>query len=118
MDEYEPAEPVEMTLCLRAFYYAADRRAFFGRVAGYTRTKFVFDFDPRTYAKHELEWDLRASGFAALEFRPFFLPQQFKVPAPVRAALQALEHAGPLARAALRVRGIWFCAAIPARGGT
>ena len=48
MDEYEPAEPVDMTLCLRAFYYAADRRAFLRRVAGYTRTKFVFDFDPRT----------------------------------------------------------------------
>ena len=48
MDEYEPDEPVDMTLCLRAFYYAADRRAFFRRVAGYTRTKFVFDFDPRT----------------------------------------------------------------------
>jgi len=113
MDEYEPAEPVDMTLCLRAFYYAADRRAFFGRVAGYTRTKFVFDFDPRTYEKDELERDLHASGFGALEFCPFFLPQQFAVPSPVRAALRALEHAGPLARAALRVRGIWFCAATP-----
>ena len=64
MDEYEPDEPVDMTLCLRAFYYAADRRAFFRRVAGYTRTKFVFDFDPRTYDRAELLSDLRASGFA------------------------------------------------------
>ena len=28
-----------------------------------------------------------------------------------RSSRDALEHAGPLARAALRVRGIWFCAA-------
>jgi hypothetical protein len=32
----------------------------------------------------------------------------------VRAAVQALERSGPLARAALHVRGIWFCAASPA----
>jgi len=114
MDEYEPDEPVDMTLCLRAFYYAADRRAFFRRVAGYTRTKFVFDFDPRTYDRAELLSDLRASGFAGLTLRPFFLPQQVAVPGLAFAALRGLEHTGPLARAALRVRGIWFVAATPA----
>jgi SAM-dependent methyltransferase len=120
MDEYEPEEPVDMTLCLRAFYYAADRRAFFRRVAGFTRTKFVFDFDPRTYDRGELERDLRASGFAELTLRPFFLPQQVAVPGFAFAALRGLEHTGPLARAALRVRGIWFVAATPAasQGGT
>jgi SAM-dependent methyltransferase len=116
LDAYEPPEPVAMTLCLRAFYYPADRRAFFARVAGYTRTKLVFDFDPRVYDRGELVDDLRASGFDRIELRPFFLPQRVAPPAPVRAALTALEHAGPLARAALRVRGIWFCAASVARG--
>ena len=114
MDEYEPDEPVDMTLCLRAFYYATDRRAFFRRVAGYTRMKFVFDFDPRTYDRAELLSDLRASGFAGLTLRPFFLPQQVAVPGLAFAALRGLEHTGPLARAALRVRGIWFVAATPA----
>jgi SAM-dependent methyltransferase len=119
MDDYEPEEPVDMTLCLRAFYYAADRRAFFRRVAGYTRTKFVLDFDPRTYDRAELLRDLRASGFDELTLRPFFLPQQVKVPGVARAALRGLEHSGPLARAALHVRGIWFVAATPTgRGGT
>jgi SAM-dependent methyltransferase len=113
MDEYEPPEPVEMTLCLRSFYYAPDRRAFFRRVAGYTRTKLVFDFDPRTYDRREVEADLRASGFARLELTPFFLPQQLAVPGPARAALRGLERTGPVARAALRLRGIWFCAASP-----
>jgi hypothetical protein len=111
IDEYEPPGPVDLTLCLRAFYYPEDRRAFFARVAGYTRTKFVFDFDPRVYRRGELEADLRAGGFDRVALRPFFLPQRVAPPAPVRAALLALEHAGPLARAALRVRGIWFCAA-------
>ncbi|HZO97719.1 MAG TPA: methyltransferase domain-containing protein [Gaiellaceae bacterium] len=114
LDDYVPPAPVELTICLRAFYYAADRRAFFRRVAGYTTTKFVFDFDPRVYDRGGLEADLLASGFERLCFRPFFLPQRVAVPAPLRAALAALEHTGPLARAALRVRGIWFCAALPA----
>lgn len=113
MDEYEPPEPVDMTLCLRAFYYPADRQAFLRRVAGYTRTKLVFDFNPRAQSRAEIEFDLRAAGFGNLELRPFFLPQLHGVAGPVRAALTALEHGGPFARAALRVRGIWFCAAWP-----
>ena len=111
LDEYEPTAPVDMTICLRAFYYPEDRRAFFARVAGYTRVKFVFDFDPRVYDRRELEADLRAAGFTAISLRPFFLPQRVAPPAAVRAALLALEHTGPVARLALRVRGIWFCAA-------
>jgi SAM-dependent methyltransferase len=111
LDEYEPAEPVDLTICLRAFYYPADRQAFFRRIAGYTRTKLVFDFNPRAHDRVGLERVLRAAGFTAIELQPFFLPQRVAVPAPVRAALSALEHTGPLARAALHVRGIWFCAA-------
>jgi SAM-dependent methyltransferase len=114
MDSYEPPEPVDMTLCLRAFYYPADRRAFLRRVAGYTRTKLVFDFNPRAQSRKEIERDLREGGFGQIELRPFFLPQLHAVPAPVRVALTALEQTGPLARAALRVRGIWFCSATPA----
>ena len=63
------------------------------------------------YDRVQLEQDLRAVGFTTIELQPFFLPQRVSVPALVRAALTALEHAGPLARAALHVRGIWFCAA-------
>jgi hypothetical protein len=114
MDEYVPPEPVDLTLCLRAFYYPDDRAAFFRRVAGYTRIKFVFDFDPRVYDRATLVDELTASGFGRVELRPFFLPQRVAPPAPLRAALLALERAGPLARVALRARGIWFCAAIPA----
>jgi SAM-dependent methyltransferase len=113
LDEYEPAEPVDLTLCLRAFYYAPDRQAFFRRIAAYTRVKLVFDFDPRVYDREEIVRDLRAGGFDRVELRPFFLPQRVALPGPVRAGVQALERAGPLARAALRVRGIWFCAASP-----
>jgi len=114
MDEYEPPEPVDLTLCLRAFYYAPDRGAFLGRVAAYTRVKLVFDFDPRVHDRGALVRDLYANGFDRVELRPFFLPQRAAPPAPLRAALLTLEHTGPLARAALKVRGIWFCAASPA----
>jgi len=114
MDEYVPTEPVDLTLCLRAFYYPQDRAAFLQRVAAYTRVKLVFDFDPRVQDRDQIVGELRENGFERVELRPFFLPQRVAPPAPVRAALLALEHAGPLARAALRVRGIWFCAATPA----
>jgi len=115
IDDYEPPEAVDMTLCLRAYYYAADRSAFFRRVAGYTRSKFVFDIEPRAYEVDEVVGGLRASGFGEVAVRPFFLPQRVRVPAPARAALTALERTGPLARAALRVRGIVFVAAVPER---
>jgi SAM-dependent methyltransferase len=114
LDEYEPPDPVDLTLCLRAFYYAPDRRAFFRRIAAYTRVKLVFDFDPRVYDREEIVRDLRAGGFERVELRPFFLPQRVALPGPARAGVRALERAGPVARAALRVRGIWFCAASPA----
>jgi len=115
IDDYEPPEPVDMTLCLRAYYYAADTTAFFRRVAGYTRSKFVFDVEPRAHDVDEAVRGLRASGFGEIALRPFFLPQRVRVPAPARAALAALERTGPLARAALRVRGIMFVAAVPER---
>ena len=114
LDAYEPPEPVDLTLCLRAFYYAPDRRAFFRRIAGYTRVKLVFDFDPRVYDREAIVGDLRASGFDSVDLRPFFLPQRHALPRPAQWGLLALEQAGPLARAALHVRGIWFCAASPA----
>jgi SAM-dependent methyltransferase len=113
IEEYEPPAPVDLTLCLRTFYQPVDRRAFFRRVAGYTKVKFVFDFEPRVFDRAQIEEDLLASGFGRVWMRPFFLPQRVAVPAPVRGALMALERAGPLARTALRVRGVWFCAAEP-----
>jgi SAM-dependent methyltransferase len=115
IDDYEPPEPVDMTICLRAYYYAADRGAFFRRVAAFTRTKFVFDIEPRAYDVEEVLSGLRASGFGEVALRPFFLPQRMRVLAPARAALTALERTGPVARAALHVRGIMFVAAVPER---
>jgi hypothetical protein len=65
------------------------------------------------YDRGVLVRELRENGFDRVDLRPFFLPQRVAIPAPLRAALLALEQAGPVARAALRVRGIWFCAASP-----
>jgi SAM-dependent methyltransferase len=113
LDEYEPPEPVDMTICLRTVYSLPDPRPVFRRVAGYTRRKLVFDFDPRATERDGVLRALRESGFGGVELRPFLLPQSVRLAAPARGAVLALERTGPLARAALRVRGIWFCAATP-----
>ena len=111
LERFTPAEPVDLTVCFRAVIYARDRRAFFRHVAEYTRTKFVFDFNPRACDRGAFEADLAAAGFTDIAFRPFFLPQLMRVRTPLRLSLRCLESVPPLARVGLRVRGIWVCAA-------
>jgi hypothetical protein len=115
LNDYEPPEPVAATTCFRAIYYADDRAAFFRRVAGYTRRKFVFDLNPRQYRVEDVGADLRAAGFDRLELRPFFAPQQVSLPQPLASALYALERSGPVARLLLTMRFSYLCAAF--RGG-
>ena len=111
LNDHVPSEPVAATTCFRAIYYARDRLAFFRHVAGYTERKLVFDLNPRQYRLDEVRADLRAAGFDRLALRPFFAPQNFALPAPLRALLHAAEQAGPLARLALRYRFSYLCAA-------
>jgi len=115
LNDYEPPEPVAVTTCFRAIYYAEDRAAFFHRVAGYTERKFVFDLNPRQYRVEDVCADLRAAGFDRVELRPFFAPQHFSLPRPFASALYALERSGPVARLLLAVRFSYLCAAF--RGG-
>jgi len=115
LNDYEPPQPVAATTCFRAIYYADDRAAFFGRVAGYTERKFVFDLNPRQYRVDDVRADLRVAGFDQLELRPFFSPQRFALPRPLAGFLRLLERGGPLARLVLRVRFSYLCAAF--RGG-
>jgi SAM-dependent methyltransferase len=110
-EDYEPDEPVDATICLRSFYYPPDRRAFFRKVAGYTRRKFVFDFRPKVHDPAPIVSDLEAAGFANVELRAFFLPQLRRLPGVVVPAVYALEHTGPLALAMARRYGRLFCAA-------
>jgi SAM-dependent methyltransferase len=112
-EDYTPAEPVDLTICLRSFYYPDDRQAFFRRVAGYTRVKFVFDFRPRVHPVASVVAELRAAGFAEIELRPFFLPQLRRLPSAVVPIVSALEQTGPLATLATRRVGRMFCAATP-----
>jgi SAM-dependent methyltransferase len=115
LNDYEPPQPVAATTCFRAIYYADDRAAFFGRVAGYTERKFVFDLNPRQYRVDDVRADLRVAGFDQLELRPFFSPQRFALPRPLAGFLRLLERAGPVARLVLRLRFSYLCAAF--RGG-
>ncbi|MDX6489306.1 MAG: hypothetical protein QOK13_1921 [Gaiellaceae bacterium] len=111
LNEYAPPEPVAATTIFRAIYYARDRQELFARIAGFTERKLVFDLNPRQYRVADVAADLRAAGFEGLELRPFFAPQNVALPRPVAATLRAAERFGPLARAALRFRFSYLCAA-------
>jgi SAM-dependent methyltransferase len=110
LNGYEPPEPVAVTTCFRAIYYADDLGAFFARVAGYTSGKLVFDFSPRRVPLETVRAQLSAAGFGRLECRPFLVPQRH-VPWPLGALLRGLERVGPLARVLVRFRFSLICAA-------
>jgi SAM-dependent methyltransferase len=111
-EDYEPPEPVDVTICLRAFYYPEDRVAFFRRVAGYTRVKFVFDFRQAAHPADTVVADLRAAGFSHIELRPFFTPQRRTLPGAALPLVTALERTGPLALSLSRRAGRVFCSAV------
>jgi SAM-dependent methyltransferase len=114
LNTYVPTAPVEATTMFRAIYYATDRRALLGHIAGYTTRKLVFDLNPRQYRLADVQADLEAAGFDRLAVHPFFVPQT-RAPLP---GLQLLERSGPLARAILRFRFTLICAAWSGRSGT
>jgi len=115
LNDYEPPEPVAVTTCFRAIYYARDRTRFFERVAGYTERKLVFDLNPRQYRVQDVRDDLRKAGFDRLELRPFFSPQRVSLPRPAATLLHGLERSGPFARFLLAFRFSYLSAAF--RGG-
>jgi hypothetical protein len=111
LNDYVPPGPVAATTVFRAIYYARDRRAFFGHVAGFTERKLVFDLNPRQYGLDDVLADLRAAGLGRIALRPFFVPQTVALPGSVNRAATALERSGPLARLALRFRFTYLVAA-------
>ena len=112
LNDYVPPEPVAVTTCFRAIYYADERRQFFSHVAGYTRKKLVFDVNPRQYDVEGVIADLRATGWNRVALRPFFSPQRVALPRPLLSGLRALEGVAPLARILLRYRFTYVCAAM------
>jgi SAM-dependent methyltransferase len=110
-EDYEPPEPVDATLCLRAFYYPEDRVGFFRKVAGYTRVKFVFDFRQAEHSADSVLADVRAAGFTRIELRPFFTPQRRALPGIALTLLGLLERTGPLALWLSKRFGRVFCSA-------
>ncbi|HUK43900.1 MAG TPA: class I SAM-dependent methyltransferase [Gaiellaceae bacterium] len=111
MEDYEPPEPVDVTICLRSFYLADDQLGFFRRVAGYTTVKFVFDLWRIAHPPAPVLDDLRAAGFAHVELRSFFVPQRRSAPRAALPLLAALERTGPLAALLSRRFGPTFCCA-------
>ena len=111
MEDFEPAQPVDVTICLRSFYLAEDRVAFFRRVRGYTRKKLVFDFRPMVFPIDGVLAQLREAGFSRIELRPFFLPQRRSLPGAALPLLSVLEHTGPVGLALTNRVGCVFCSA-------
>lgn len=111
LNTYAPVEPVAATTCFRAIYYAQDRLAFFRHVAAFTTKKVVFDLNPRQYRVRDVVTDLEAAGLGDVALRPFFSPQNVALPGPLAAALRAAEGVDALARALLRMRFSYVCAA-------
>ena len=112
LNDYVPADQVTATTVFRAVYYAEDRAAFFARVAGFTKTKLVFDLNPRQFSVTDVRSDLETAGFRRVELRPFFIPQTRRLPGLATGALKSLERTGPLARLALRARFTYLVAAV------
>jgi SAM-dependent methyltransferase len=102
IESYVPDRPVEATVLMRTIYLVDDVTALFVHVRSYTQKKFVFDFDPRVQDEAMIRRELAAAGFGAARFRPFLLPQRRKLPAPLQAALYAIEGS-PLGRVPPRV---------------
>jgi SAM-dependent methyltransferase len=111
LDGFRPPGRVAAATVFRALYYARDRAAFFRGVAEFTDRKLVFDLNPRRYALDDVRRELAAAGWDRLTLRPFFVPQTVRVPGPLGRALVAAETVRPLARALLRFRFTYLCAA-------
>lgn len=111
LNDYRPSAPGAATTVFRALYYTVDRRAFFGRVSEFTNKKLLFDLDPRRFRLDDVRTELELAGFDRLDLRPFFVPQSVALPGPLLALLLAAEHVGPVARALLRFRFTYVCAA-------
>ena len=112
-EEYEPAEPVDSTLCLRALYLVDDHVAFLRRMAGYTKVKVVFDFRQVEHSIASIRDECRAAGFSHIEFRAFFTPQRHALPGVAHRLLELLERTGPLALLLTKRFGRVFCSASP-----
>jgi len=89
--EYAPQEPVDATTIFRSLYLAPDRRAFLEHVHGFTRSKLIFDFDPRAHDRGAVLADVHGAGWRRVEVRPFLLPQRATLPRPLQQLLSALE---------------------------
>ena len=89
--EYTPPEPFDATAIFRSLYLAPDRLAFLEHLRGFTRSKLIFDFDPRAHDPSAVLDDVRAAGWSRVEVRPFLMPQRAKLPAPLQQLLYAIE---------------------------
>ncbi len=113
IEGFSPPEPVAVTTCFRAVYYAGDLRTFFAHVRSYTEQKFLFDFALRDFPRGRVVGDLYSAGFSKVELRPFLYPQHYAPSPRVDALLRGAERTGPLVWPLLKLRFTYIVTARP-----
>jgi SAM-dependent methyltransferase len=101
--DYRPPAPVDATTIFRSLYLVPDRLGFLRGVREYTRTKLVFDFDPRASSSADVLGDVREAGWERVQIRPFLMPQRARLPRLLQALLWAVEPL-PAARSLTKIR--------------
>lgn len=100
--QMEVSEPCDAVICyMRAFFtYVSDPSAVLKRLRPYVRKKIIVDLDPRRNVSVNAGVEvLRKAGFESVCWRPFFVPEEKKLPATILKTLVACENV-PLLRAA------------------
>jgi len=82
------------------FRYMADPEATVRMLAAHTRVKLLVDVNPREMPLSAAVAAVRAAGFPRVAWRPFFVPQRYRLSGPAALALGTAEHL-PLVRGAL-----------------
>jgi SAM-dependent methyltransferase len=93
IDNYVPDHDFDVILgCMRTFFrYASDPSATIGRLARRTTRKLIVDLDPKLHSRQQALQMLRDAGFPSADWRPLFVPQNFRMSATSLRLLRSAE---------------------------
>lgn len=86
------------------FAYTSDAAAALGQLAALARWKLLVDANPRVVRPAAACSAVAAAGFGRVSWRPFLVPQRWRLPAPVLRSLAVAERVPGVRSAPLRWR--------------
>lgn len=94
IEESVPEGPFDAVVVLMRnfFSYMDEPEPVLARLASITRSKILIDCDPRAHDLRSAIALVRGAGFERVEWRPFFVPQRFKLGRVGSSALRVAEH--------------------------